>query len=113
MIQPGVYNIKLQRRADYSVLLVFKDSEEVAINLTGWTVMAQVWNLGRTEKFADFTTEYVDRPNGKVKLKLSYTQTEALPTQSTYDVLLVNPSGAREYYIEGTINASEGYTSGP
>jgi hypothetical protein len=36
-ISPGTYNINLQRRADYSVTLQFKDSADAAINLTGWT----------------------------------------------------------------------------
>ena len=39
-ISPGTYNISLQRRADYSITLQFKDSNDAAINLTGWTVAA-------------------------------------------------------------------------
>lgn len=113
MIQPGVYNIKLQRRADYSILLEFKDANKVAINLTSWTVAAQVWDQGRTKKHADFTTEYVSRPQGRVRLKLSYTDTSSFPNESVYDVLLINASGEREYYLEGTILASEGYTVVP
>lgn len=110
MIQPGVYNIRLQRRADYSVLLQFKDSTEVPIDLTGWTAIAQVWDLARTEKFADFTVEYVSRPLGQVRLKLPYTETADFPNETAYDVLLINASGEREYYLEGTILASQGYT---
>jgi hypothetical protein len=113
MIQPGVYNIKLQRRADYSVLLEFKDANKVAIDLTGWTVAAQVWDQGRATKYADFTPEYVSRPNGRVRLKLSHTATADFPNETVYDVLLVNPAGEREYYLEGTILASEGYTVMP
>jgi hypothetical protein len=111
MIQPGVYNIKLQRRADYSVLLEFKDSNKNALNLTGWTVAASIWDQARSTKYADFITEYDSRPNGRVRLKLSYTNTTILPSETVYDVLLVNPSGEREYYLEGTITTSEGYTS--
>ena len=47
-ISPGVYNISLQRRADYYVTLQFKDSTGTAIDLTGWTVEAQAWNKNRT-----------------------------------------------------------------
>ena len=45
-VQPGTYNITLQRRADYSVLLQFKDSGDAVIDLTGYTAYAQVWNEG-------------------------------------------------------------------
>lgn len=110
MIQPGVYNIKLQRNADYIVELQFMDSEEVPINLTLWTVAAQVWDVPRTTKYADFIVEYLDRPAGKVKLKLPFTVTTTFVRELTYDVLLINPDGEREYYLEGTVTASEGYT---
>lgn len=110
MIQPGVYNITLQRRADYTVLLQFKDSSEVAINLTGWTVAAQIWNNLRTKKYADFTVEYVSRANGQVRLSLADEITTGIPNESSYDVLLINPGGLREYYLEGTVQVSEGYT---
>lgn len=111
MIQPGVYNIKLQRRADYSVLLEFKDANKAAIDLTGWTVAAQVWDQARSTKYADFTTDYVSRPQGRVRLNLSHTVTTTFPNETVYDVLLVNPNGLREYYLEGTITAAEGYTT--
>ena len=41
-IQPGTYNFTVQRRSDHSIPLVFKDGNNAAINLTGFTVVAQV-----------------------------------------------------------------------
>ena len=110
-IQPGVYNIPLQRRADYSVTLQFKDSTNTNINLTGWTVAAQVWDQGRTTKFADFTVTYTNLVTGTVAISLTYTQTAAFPSEAYYDVLLTNPSGLKEYYLEGIISVSQGYTA--
>jgi hypothetical protein len=110
-IQPGIYNITLQRRADYSVILQFKDSTGAAINLTGWTVASQAWNQGRTVKFADFTIAYTDRSAGTVSISLPSTQTADFPNEAYYDVLLTNPSGIKEYYLEGIIYVSEGYTA--
>lgn len=111
MVQPGVYNIKLQRRADYSVQLQFKDSTGTPINLTGWTAFAQAWDAKRTTKYADFTITYVDRTIGKINISLTDTQTTAFPSEAYYDVLLENPASLREYYLEGTIHVSEGYTA--
>lgn len=110
MIQPGVYNIKLQRRADYSVELQFKDSTGAPLDLSAWEVAAQAWDQGRNTKYADFVVTYVDRFNGRIKLKLTYEQTATFPRELVYDVLLVNPQGEREYYLEGSIVTSEGYT---
>jgi hypothetical protein len=110
-ISPGTYNISLQRRADYSVTLQFKDSNNAAINLTGWTVEAQAWNQGRTTKYADFAVTYTDRAAGTVVIALTDEQTASFPNEAYYDVLLTNGSGLKEYYLEGIIYVSEGYTA--
>jgi hypothetical protein len=109
-ISPGTYNFTLQRRADYGFTLQFKDSNNTAINLTGWTVAAQVWDQLRTKKYADFSIVYTNRATGTVNLNLTAEQTATFPAEVYYDVLLTNPSNLREYYLEGVINVSEGYT---
>ena len=110
-ISPGTYNISLQRRADYSVTLQFKDSTDAAINLTGWTVAAQVWNQDRTTKYADFTVTYTNLVTGTIAIALTDEQTALFPNEAYYDVLLTNPSGLKEYYLEGIVYVSEGYTA--
>lgn len=110
-VAPGTYNISLQRRADYSVTLQFKDSTGTAINLTGWTVAAQVWNQDRTTKYADFTVTYTNRSTGTIAIALTSVQTATLPSEAYYDVLLTNPSALKEYYLEGIVYVSEGYTA--
>jgi hypothetical protein len=110
-VQPGTYNITLQRRADYSVLLQFKDSDDAVIDLTGWTAEAQAWNKKRTTKYADFSVAYTDRSAGKITISLTDTQTADFPDEAYYDVLLTNPSDIKEYYLEGVIYVSEGYTA--
>ncbi len=110
-ISPGIYNISLQRRADYSVTLQFKDSTSSAIDLTDWTVAAQVWDKARATKYADFAVTYTDRSTGTVALALTDDQTATFPDETYYDVLLTTPSGLKEYYLEGIIFASQGYTA--
>ena len=111
-IEPGTYNFTVQRRADHSIPIVFKDGNNNPINLTGFTVAAQVWEETRTTKYADFTTTYTDRSAGSVSIALTDTQTATFtPDVLKYDVLLTNPSGLKEYYLEGTIYVSEGYTA--
>jgi len=111
-IQPGTYNFTLQRRSDHSIPLLFKDGNNAAINLTGFTVEAQVWEETRTTKYADFAVTYTDRAAGSVSISLTDTQTATFtPDILKYDVLLTDPSGSKEYYLEGTIYVSEGYTA--
>ena len=85
-VAPGTYNFTLQRRADYSVLLQFKDSNDAVI-------------------------AYTDRSNGKITISLTDAQTATFPNSLQYDVMLEDSSNTREYYLEGTITVSQGYTS--
>lgn len=110
-VSPGTYNITLQRRADYSVLLQFKDSTDTAIDLTGYTAYAQAWDETRTKKYADFAITYTDRVGGEITISLTDAQTETFPDEARYDVLLEADTGSREYYLEGSITVSQGYTS--
>ena len=110
-VQPGTYNITLQRRADYSLLLQFKDSDDAVIDLTDYTAYAQVWNEGRTTKYADFAIAYTDRSNGQITISLTDTQTTDFIDELRYDVLLEDGSENREYYLEGVIFVSQGYTA--
>ena len=110
-VQPGIYNIPLQRRADYIVTLQFNDASATPINFTGWTVAAQVWNQARTTKYADFTVTYTNVSTGTVAIALTDEQKALFPDEAYYDVLLTNPSGLKEYYLEGLVFVSEGYTA--
>ena len=111
-IQPATYNFVVQRRADHSITLVFKDSNNNAINLTGFTVDAQVWEETRTTKYADFSVAYTNRSTGTIDISLTDTQTATFaPSKLKYDVLLTAPNGLKEYYLEGDIIMSEGYTA--
>ena len=109
-IQPGQHNIAVQRRADYDLQLQFKDSADAPIDLTGWTAYAQVWNRGRSTKYADFAVTYVNRAQGTIKIALTDVQTAAFPDEAYYDVLLEDTAGLRNYYLEGIVYVSEGYT---
>ena len=110
-ITPASYNIRPQRRADYPLQVQFKDSGGDGINITGWTVLAQVWSKDRVTKYGDFTVTTLSASTGSVKLTLPYTVTATLPDECRYDVMLIDSNGLREYYLEGIVRPSEGYTA--
>ena len=96
-ISPGTYNMTIQRRSDHSIQLVFKDSNNDAINLSGFTVEAQVWEETRTTKYADFGITYTNRSTGTVDIPLTDTQTATFtPNLLKYDVLLTDSNGLKE-----------------
>ena len=111
-IIPAVKDFVVQRNADFPIRLTIKDSTGTAINLTGFTGAAQVYNKDKSTKFADWTVAYTDRVNGIIDISLSDTDTANFtPSILFYDVLLTEPGGSKNYYLEGKLFISEGYTA--
>ena len=110
-IIPGEKNFNLVKKSDFPLRLTFKDSTSSAIDLTGYTVAAQVWDTGRKIKFAEFGVTYTNRSSGIVDIKLTDEQTDNFIVGTLkYDVKLTEPSGDEYYYIKGNLNVSQGYT---
>lgn len=112
-VSPATYNIRPQRRADFLLNVQFKDAAGTPINLSGWSVYASCWDKERVNKYGDFVVTITSASTGTVQLKLGYAITATLPLSGTahYDVMLVSPTGLREFYLEGLVRASEGYTT--
>jgi len=111
-IIPATKDFTVDRRADFGLRLTFKDSTGTGINLTGYTVAAQVWEETRTTKYADWAVTYSNRTSGIVDIKLTDTQTATFsPNELKYDVLLTDGNGDKNYYLQGTLYISEGYTA--
>ena len=76
-IEPGTYNFTLQRRSTHNIPLVFKDSSNNAVNLTGYTIAAQVWDEPCLNKYADFAVfsqNLITIPDDKIlETKILYT----------------------------------------
>ena len=108
----GTYDFTVQRRSDHTESIRITYGNDDPVNLTGFTIAAQVWDKERTGKYADFTIAYTNRTNGEFTMSLTHNQTRQFtPNELSYDVLILNGSGQREYYLEGNIFVSEGYTT--
>ena len=111
-IAPGTYNMTIQRRSDHQVSVTLKDSSNAAINLTGYSIASQIWDSGRTTKAADAACAITTASAGTWTWTLTDTQTTTFTADEyKYDVQLTNPSGLKEYWLEGIIYMDEGYTS--
>jgi len=113
MTDPAKYNITLRRGNDYEQLFEFQQSNETAMDLTGYTIKSQI--RARKNRTSDLLVEFTittpDPTDGKVYLKLTDTQTADL-TQSNgfYDILLTSPSGTDEIYLEGKVSINRTVT---
>ena len=109
-ITPATYNIQLYRRSDWSQTVVLKDSTGSAVNLSGYSAACQFWTQDRTKKHVDVTTTISNASSGEITLSLTDTQTGLLPDTSYYD-LRVTTGTTSNYWLKGTVTASEGYTA--
>ena len=101
----------IKRGQDWSFTATFTDAAGAPLNLTGWTVEAQVWNLERTSKITDFTVSFPSgQAAGVVRFALSKTQTPLLLDENYSDVALTDTTNLKEFYLDMILPAEEGYT---
>ena len=111
-IAPGPYNMTIQRRSDHSVNFEAKDSNNAAINLTGYTLASQIWDVDRTIKAADATMTITNAAGGLFTWKVTDAQTvDFYLDEYKYDILFTDGSGNKEFWVEGTISMNQGYTA--
>lgn len=124
-VEPALHHIKVQRNADWfeEIQIVLVDSTELEdviggsssagtpMDLTGCTAVSQVWNKDKTIKYADFVISFVNAASGILKRSLSKSLTATLPDEAFHDLLITNAANISQYYLEGMVYVSEGYSS--
>lgn len=110
MIDPAVYNITIRQGATFELNLQYKDGAGTPVNMSGYTVAAQLWNKLGTAKLADFTHQWTAQASGMFKLRLPATVTSGITEQGQYDVMITEPGGDKYYLMEGTTFFDAGLT---
>ena len=105
-----ISNIFINQHADFSTTVTISDSNGSALDLTSYTVLAQVRKTYESTSATSFTATFdSDRTTGKITLSLTDTQTAALESgRYVYDLLLTGVSGDKTRVVEGiaTVNPS-------
>lgn len=109
-IRPATYSLRIPQRATLEEPMVLK-AGGVAVNLTGYTVLASIWkDERRREKLADLTVVYVNRAQGSIKLSLDRNITRTITRSGFWDLLVIEPGGAADYWLEGPAPLDIGLT---
>ena len=111
-MEPATHNLVIYQDRDFSQTFFLK-SAGVAMNLTGYTVKAEV----RPDKYASDLivafTIVVIKATGSITLSLTDTQTLVLTDEVAFwDLVLTDPLGKRLNYIEGTLTVRGTVTRG-
>lgn len=111
MIYPVTHSIQIIRRSTFDVTFQILINDQLFYDLTNKTILAQLWDRKREEKYADFTVDVINASLGLFKLVLSSSQTINLPQLGTYDVKAIDNVTNNEYYlVKGSFSTQEGYT---
>lgn len=101
-MKPARYDITIYQRA------TFRERFKLPINLTGYTVIAQVWSPRRLQKLLDFTVTWVNRAQGEFDLYAAASATRNVTQTGEWDLLVVEPDGDQFYWLEGTATLDPG-----
>lgn len=107
-ITPATYALAIPQRATLEETITLK-AGGVPVNLTGYSMVAQVWDSEkRREKRCDLVVSYVNRAQGTIKLSADRGVTRALSKGGFWDLLVIEPGGAADYWLEGPATLNPG-----
>jgi hypothetical protein len=110
VITPATLDITVQQNATFTLSLQLKDSTGAALNMTGYTVAAQIWTANRSNKLADLAVSWDAQALGKLTLTLAASATTKLGSDGRWDLLVTNPDGTKDYWLRGAVSTQIGYT---
>lgn len=108
-MEPARYDITIHQGATFDLPLQYKVSG-VAVNMTGYSIEAELWNRIGTVKLADFNVPWTVQASGMFKLRLTSAITSGITEQGQYDVMFTEPSGDKYYILQGTAFTDLGLT---
>lgn len=111
-LQPGRYDLVVPQRA------TLLERITLPVDLTGCTVLAQVWNTARTTKLLDLATLAADPETGnavsatagELILTATPTNTATVAAQGVWDLRVRYPDNTVDYWLEGIAYLNEGAT---
>ena len=94
----SISNIFIDQGVTFTTTLTINDSNGAALDLTGYTAIAQLRKSPSSSTSTSFTVRFVSpRTSGQLTISLTDTQTTALESAGryNYDVLITDSSGTK------------------
>jgi hypothetical protein len=101
-MEPARYDITIHQGATFDLGLQYKTGSGVPVNMSGYTVAAQLWNRTGTAKLANFSTPWTSQISGAFRMSLSSSVTAGITEQGQYDVIITESGGDKYYLLQGT-----------
>jgi hypothetical protein len=109
---PAKHDLTIYRDRDFSQVFYFK-SHGAAMGLTGYSAAAQMRSAKDAEDLIVNFDVQIDEAIGKITVGLLHSQTIALmSSMGFWDLVLTDPDGSRQNYIEGSVEVLGTVTRG-
>ena len=107
-----VSNIVINQGTDFSQVFNLADSSNDQIDLTGFTLSAQIRKHAGSSVSVDLNpTVVTPSTQGGIRITLTDVQTSTLkPGRYVYDILITDTSGLKTRVVEGSAIVREGVT---
>ncbi len=104
----SISNLYIDQGSDFSTTITINDSDGSALDLTNYSVLAQLRKTYSSSTFILFASTFdADRTTGKIKLTLTNIQTSSLNSGLyVYDVLISDVNSVKTRVVEGSVNIS-------
>jgi len=97
------FDIIIHANADYIMTLTVTDSDGNIMNLTGYTITAQLREFPEAHDYFEFTTTH-NGSGGQILMVMPHERTEKIPfTQGVYDVFAEDGNNTIEKYMYGDV----------
>ena len=107
----SISNIFIDQGATFTTTVTVTDSNGDAVNLSGYSVAAQIRKTFLSSSATAFTASISNASSGEITISLTDTQTTALEAgRFVYDVLLTASGGAKTRVVEGQVTVNPSVT---
>lgn len=107
-----VNNLIINAGSDFSQSFTLEGNNNFSLNLSGFTINAQMRKWSGSSSAITFTTSIEDpATDGRLMIRLSSEQTKNIkPGRYLYDILIADSYGIKSRVIEGMVLVREGVT---
>ena len=103
----SISNIFIDQGATFTTTVTVTDANGDAVNLSGYSVAAQIRKTFLSSTATAFTATISNASSGEITISLSPTQTTALEAgRFVYDVLITASGGDKTRAVEGIANVN-------
>jgi len=102
-----ISNLYVDAGSDYSNIITVAATNGQPLNLTGYTVAAQMRKSYKSSLAYSFTASIYDANAGKIRLQLTPSQSESIPAgRWLYDVEITSPTNSKKRVVEGIVTVN-------